>query len=230
MRELDDVLSAIFERGRSTARGVAVGDFADIRAAFSSLRKALDLPEAESRARPDHPAPGSTPAAPRIVSARHERPAAATDDLGDIRAAFAEVIQALELPARGKHARSPGSHPALPTDAVSDRLLDHAAEAQACAWSYRGTPEWQQITTVTRGTRPDHCYPTGIRKLVGGDPTGYPRPRVRPHCGRPGVPGCLESRARSRQWPRKGWAQGHQGLEGSVRASPGNRFVCRPGS
>jgi N12 class adenine-specific DNA methylase len=158
LQELDDVLAAIFEHTRMTAHGTArVGaDFADIRAAFASLRNALELPADGSQPRPGSTLPGPAAAQPLPTTATNDRPAPeADDDFGDIRAAFTDLRQALDLPTQGRHTRTPGPHPGPPeADAASDRRLDQAAaEAQACARWYRDTPEWQRITTVSRATR-----------------------------------------------------------------------------
>jgi hypothetical protein len=75
-------------------------------------------------------------------------------------------MQALDLPAQGRHTRGPGPNPGPPeAGAASGRLLDQAAdEAQACARWYRDTPEWQRITTVSRAARD---LITAIRQASG---------------------------------------------------------------
>ena len=153
MRQLDDVLTAIIEHRRANPQSSASADadFADIRSAFASLRNALELPANGSQPRSGSPVAGPAPAQPPPATARHARPAPEADDFGDIRAAFTALRRALDLPAHGRHTRTPGP---LDVDAASDRLLDQAAaEAQACAQWYRDTPEWQRITTISRATR-----------------------------------------------------------------------------
>jgi len=165
MQELDDVLAAIFEHGRTAAQGTASAsaDFADIRAAFASLRGALELPADGSQADPGNPVPGPAPAQPPpAATAGYARPAPEADDFGDIRAAFAALRGVLDLPAQGRHTRAPGPPEA---DTASDRMLDRAAaEAQACARWYRDTPEWQRITTVSRAAQD---LITAIRQASG---------------------------------------------------------------
>ncbi len=157
MQELDDVLRAIFELRRATAQGAASAGagFADIRAAFASLRNALELPADRNQPRPGNSVPGPAPAQPPPATARHDRRAPEADDFGDIRAAFADLRRALDLPAHSQHTRPPGPHPgAAEADAASDRLVDQAAaEAQACARWYRDTPQWQRITAISRAAR-----------------------------------------------------------------------------
>ena len=156
LRQLDDVLTAIIEHRRAGAQSsLSAGvDFADIRAAFASLRNALELPANGSHPRPGSAVSGPAPAQPppATAMARHDRPALEADDFDDIRAAFTALKRALDLPAHGRHARTPGAHPGTPdTGAANDQLLDQAvAEAQACAQWYRDTPEWQRITRVSR--------------------------------------------------------------------------------
>lgn len=157
LRQLDDVLTAIIEHKRAGAQSSAStgADFADIRAAFASLRSALDLPTNGSQPRPSSPVPGAGLAQPppAAATARHDRPAPEADDFDDIRAAFTALKRALDLPAHGRHARTPGPHPGIP-DVANAQLLDQAAaEAQACARWYRDTPEWQRITRVSRAAR-----------------------------------------------------------------------------
>jgi len=159
LRQLDDVLTAIIEHRRAGAQSSASAgaDFADIRAAFASLRNALELPADGSHPRPASPVPGTAPAQPlpATANARHARPALVADEFDDIRAAFTALKRALDLPDHGRHARTPGPHPGtLYTGAAKDQLLDQAvAEAQACAQWYRDTPEWQRITRVSRAAR-----------------------------------------------------------------------------
>jgi hypothetical protein len=159
-QQLDGVLTAILEHGRPTAPGAGStstststsAGFADIRAAFASLRGALDLPADGTQADRGNAVPGPAPAQPPpATTARHARPAPKADALGDIRAGFIAIMQALDLPAQGRHIRAAGPSGA---DAASGRLLDQAAaEAQACARWYQDTPEWQRITTVSRAAR-----------------------------------------------------------------------------
>jgi hypothetical protein len=170
LRQLDDVLTAIIEHRRAGVQSSASAgaDFADIRAAFASLRYALELPANGSHPRPGSTVPGPAPAQPppATANARHARPALEADDFDDIRAAFTALKRALDLPAHGRHVRTPGSHPGTPdTGAANDQLLDQAvAEAQACAQWYRDTPEWQRITRVSRAARD---LITTIRQAAG---------------------------------------------------------------
>ena len=165
-QELEDVLTAIIEHRRATApdSGSVGDDFADIRAAFTTLRNALELPApaghrtGSSRGpRPADPVPGPATAdpSPAAGAAAPDGHAPQAGDFADIRAAFADLRHALDLPAHGGHSRDSGPRPAATgADPASDRLLDKAAaEAQACARWYRDTPEWQRITTVGRAAQ-----------------------------------------------------------------------------
>ena len=160
--ELDRVLDAIIERRRAAARQEnAPDDFADIRAAFTLLRNALDQPATgspgtESRPRLHAPGPYRAEPGPGVPSAASNGHAAtnghaAVDgSFDDIRAAFADLRHVLDLPPQARHARGSGT----PDPAAASRLLDQAAaEAQACARWYRDTPEWQRITRIGRAAR-----------------------------------------------------------------------------
>jgi N12 class adenine-specific DNA methylase len=160
--ELERALDAIRQRRGAAADGHASDDFSDIRSAFAAMRDALGLSAASPEAAPGQPAPAPAPAAAASRPARGE-PAPAADDFTDIQAAFADLRDILELPARGRHARG-GGPPDRTHTSVAD-VLDHAAaEAQACARWYRDTPEWQRISTVGRAARD---LITAIREAAG---------------------------------------------------------------
>jgi len=170
MDELERVLYAIRERRRTAAAagGPADDDFTDIRAAFAAMRSAFGLSAASPEtggpdpAGPGQPAPAAAPAA-HAPRAPRGKPAPADDGFADIQAAFADLRDVLGLPARGRHARSDA--PPDKTGAAIAGVLDQAAaEAQACARWYRGTPEWQRIGTVSRAARD---LVTAIREAAG---------------------------------------------------------------
>jgi hypothetical protein len=152
--ELDRVLEAIIERrrGSTNQNGGPRDDFDDIRGAFALLRNALDLGGTAGLAMGYAPYPSFT--APPVLAPAGTEPARAAGPpaggFDDIRAAFADLRQVLDLPAGGRHARGPGG----PPDDRDGRLLDRAAEeAQACARWYQDTPEWQRIATIGRAAR-----------------------------------------------------------------------------
>ena len=176
LHELDHVLAAITERRRAAAApaGADGTSFADIRAAFTVLRHALDLPGPASNgdgarqaaAVPDAAQPASPP-----PGAAQDGAAAAHGDFSDIRAAFADLRDVLGLPASAGRAISVGPRPDAPagpdTPAGPDagRLLDQAAaEAHACARWYRDTPEWQRMSRIGRAARE---LLTAIREAAG---------------------------------------------------------------
>jgi hypothetical protein len=80
-----------------------------------------------------------------------------------------------------------------------------------------------------RRTQPDHHHPGGSRRLLGRDPAGHPRPRLRSHASRPDLPGGLGSRAPPRRQARAGRAQEHPDLASSMATSPGHCDLRRPG-
>ena len=170
LRELDHVLAAITERRRAAAAppGSDGNSFADIRAAFTVLRHALDLPGPARNgdgARPAAAPSGAAQPASAPPRAAHDGAAAAHGEFSDIRAAFAGLRDVLGLPAPGGQDR-----PAAPgTDGVAEpdpgRLLDQAAaEAHACARWYRDTPEWQRMSRIGRAARE---LLTAIREAAG---------------------------------------------------------------
>ena len=151
MAELDRVLDAIIERRRAAARQeTAPDDFADIRAAFTLLRNALDQPSPGTGSSPRLAVPYRAEPGPSVPSAASDGHAASNGhdaqdgDFDDIRAAFADLRYVLDLPPQGRHARGSAT-----PDPAASRLLDQAAaEAQACARWYSDTPEWQRITRI----------------------------------------------------------------------------------
>ena len=170
LHELDHVLAAITERRRAAAAppGTDGTSFADIRAAFTVLRHALDLPGPASNG------DGARQAAAVPDAARHASPppgaaqdgaAAAHGDFSDIRAAFASLRDVLGLPAPGGHALPAAPGPDAPAGPDAGRLLDQAAaEAHACARWYRDTPEWQRMSRIGRAARE---LLTAIREAAG---------------------------------------------------------------
>ena len=196
LHELDHVLAAITERRRAAAAapGTDGTSFADIRAAFTVLRHALDLPGPASNggarqgaAVPDAAQPASPP--PR---AAQDAPAGPHGDFSDIRAAFADLRDVLGLPAPAGRAIPAGPRPDAPagpdTPAGPDagRLLDQAAaEAHACARWYRDTPEWQRMSRIGRaarelltaiGRQPGTTGPrSGSTSASGDSPGPWPR-------------------------------------------------------
>ena len=170
LHELDHVLAAITERRRAAAAppGTDGTSFADIRAAFTVLRHALDLPGPASNgdgarqaaAVPDAAQPASPP-----PGAAQDGAAAAHGDFSDIRAAFASLRDVLGLPAPAGHARPAAPGPDAPAGPDAGRLLDQAAaEAHACARWYRDTPEWQRMSRIGRAARE---LLTAIREAAG---------------------------------------------------------------
>ena len=132
------------------------GDIADINAAFAGLRRELGLPAAE----PGHDASGSAPGPAAIhhehpaqsMQARHP-PAPPYEGFADINAAFAELRQALGLPAADPRPSGRSNRgPAADADGLQE-MGAAIAEAQACATWYRDTPEWQRITRVSDAAR-----------------------------------------------------------------------------
>ena len=98
MAELDRVLDAIIERRRAAARQeTASDDFADIRAAFTLLRNALDQPSPGTRSSPRLAVPYRAEPGPSVPSAASDGHAASNGhdaqdgDFDDIRAAFADL-------------------------------------------------------------------------------------------------------------------------------------------
>lgn len=145
------------------------GDIADINAAFARLRRELGLPAAE----PGHDASDSAPG-PAAIHHEHtaqskqarRAPAPPYEGFADINAAFAELRQALGLPAADP-SHDPSGHgargPAADADGVRE-MCDAIAEAQACATWYRDTPEWQRITRVSDAAR---ALMAAIRETAG---------------------------------------------------------------
>ena len=182
LHELDHVLAAITERRRAASAlpGTDGTSFADIRAAFTVLRQALDLPGPASNghgARPAAAVPDAAQPASPPPGASQDGGAAPPGDFADIRAAFAGLRDVLGLPAPGDHARSAAPRPDGPAgpeapagpDAPArpdtGRLLDQAAaEAHACARWYRDTPEWQRMSRIGRAARK---LLTAIREAAG---------------------------------------------------------------
>ena len=170
LHELDHVLAAITERRRAAAAppGTDGTSFADIRAAFTVLRDALDLPDPGSNgdgARPAAAVPDAAQPASPPPGAAQDGAAAAHGEFSDIRAAFASLRDVLGLPAPGGQARpaAPGPEGAAGPD--PGRLLDQAAaEAHACARWYRDTPEWQRMSRISRAARE---LLTAIREAAG---------------------------------------------------------------
>ena len=170
LHELDHVLAAITERRRAAAAppGTDGTSFADIRAAFTVLRHALDLPG------PAGNGDGARQAAAVPDAAQHASPApgaaqdggvAAHGDFSDIRAAFASLRDVLGLPAPAGHALPAAPRPDAPAGPDAGRLLDQAAaEAHACARWYRDTPEWQGMSRIGRAARE---LLTAIREAAG---------------------------------------------------------------
>jgi hypothetical protein len=159
LHELDHVLAAITERRRvaAAAPGTDGASFADIRAAFTVLRRALDLPgpgDNGDGARPSAAVSGAAHPAGTPTHAAHHGAVAAHDEFSDIRAAFASLRDVLGLPAPSGQDRpaAPGPDGAAGPD--TGRLLDQAAaEAHTCARWYRDTPEWQRMSRIGRATR-----------------------------------------------------------------------------
>ena len=150
----------------SAPPGTGGTSFADIRAAFTVLRHALDLPglarqvEGAQQAAtvPDVAQPASPP-----PGAAQDGATAAHGDFSDIRAAFASLRDVLGLPAPDGHAIPASSGPDAGPDA--GRLLDQAAaEAHACARWYRDTPEWQRMSRIGQAARE---LLTAIREAAG---------------------------------------------------------------
>ncbi len=168
LHELDHVLAAITERRRAAAPpGTDGTSFADIRAAFTVLRHALDLPGPASNgdgARPAAAVPGAAqPASPPPPAAQDGT--AAHGEFSDIRAAFAGLRDVLGLPAPGSQDRPATPGPDRPAGPDPSRLLDQAAaEAHACARWYRDTPEWQRMSRIGRAARE---LLTAIREAAG---------------------------------------------------------------
>ena len=170
LRELDHVLAAITERRRAAAAppGSDGNSFADIRAAFTVLRHALDLPGPARNgdgARPAAAPSGAAQPASAPPRAAHDGAAAAHGEFSDIRAAFAGLRDVLGLPAPGGQDRpaAPGTDGGAEPD--PGRLLDQAAaEAHACARWYRDTPEWQRMSRIGRAARE---LLTAIREAAG---------------------------------------------------------------
>ena len=169
LHELDHVLAAITERRRAAAAppGTDGTSFADIRAAFTVLRHALDLPGPASNgdgARQAAAVPDAAQHASPPPGAAQDGAAAAHGDFSDIRAAFASLRDVLGLPAPGGHLpAAPG--PDAPAGPDAGRLLDQAAaEAHACARWYRDTPEWQRMSRIGRAARE---LLTAIREAAG---------------------------------------------------------------
>ena len=169
LHELDQALAAITEHRRAAAArsGTDGTAFADIRAAFTVLRHALDLPGPVSNGDTTRPAAAvpdaPQPASPPPGAAQDGATAAAEHgDFADIRAAFASLRDVLGLPASGGQDRPAAPGPDGPD---AGRLLDQAAaEAQACARWYRDTPEWQRMSRIGRAARE---LLTAIREAAG---------------------------------------------------------------
>ena len=170
LHELDHVLAAITECRRATAvpPGTDGTSFADIRAAFTALRHALDLPGPASNGDGARPAAAPSSAAQPASApprAAHDRPAAAHGEFSDIRAAFASLRDVLDLPAPGGQDRPAAPGPDGATGPDTGRLLDQAAaEAHACARWYRDTPEWQRMSRIGGAARE---LLTTIREAAG---------------------------------------------------------------
>ena len=159
LHELDHVLAAITERRRAAAAppGTDGASFADIRAAFTVLRRALDLPgpgDNGNGARPSATVSGAAHPTSTPIRAAHDGAAAAPGEFSDIRAAFASLRDVLGLPAPSGQDRPSAPGPDGATRPDTGRLLDQAAaEAHTCARWYRDTPEWQRMSRIGRAAR-----------------------------------------------------------------------------
>ena len=179
LQELGHVLAAITERRRAAAAppGTDGTSFADIRAAFTVLRHALDLPGPASNgdgARPAAAVPDAAQPASPPPRAAQDGAAAAHGDFSDIRAAFASLRDVLGLPAPAGQDRPAAPGPDAPAGPDAGRLLDQAAaEAHACARWYRDTPEWQRMSRVGRAARE---LLTAIREAAVDAHLKFPRP------------------------------------------------------
>ena len=159
LHELDHVLAAITERRRAAAAppGTDGASFADIRAAFTVLRRALDLPgpgDNGNGARPSATVSGAAHPTSTPIRAAHDGAVAAPGEFSDIRAAFASLRDVLGLPAPSGQDRPSAPGPDGATRPDTGRLLDQAAaEAHTCARWYRDTPEWQRMSRIGRAAR-----------------------------------------------------------------------------
>ncbi len=222
--ELDRVLDAIIERRRGTSgQGDAPrDDFADIRTAFTFLRNALDIdgpaPRGDDglrpypacrRPRPPRPAPP-----PAQLPAQPPEPASSTTSGQPSPTCAASST----CPPAGRHAR--GSAP--PPDLSASRLLDRAAEeAQACARWYPGHARMAAHLDDRPGRAgTGHRDPGRRERLLGGNPPGHPRPRLRPHARRPGQPGRLRDCPPARRAAGARRAGRHPDVAGGVGAAP----------
>ena len=169
LHELDHVLAAITERRRAAAvpPGADGTSFADIRAAFTILRRALDLPglAGNDDAGPAAAVSGAAQPASAPPRAADDGAAAPHGEFSDIRAAFASLRDVLGLPAPGGQDRPAAPGPDAATGPDTGWLLDQAAaEAHACARWYRDTPEWQRMSRIGRAARE---LLTAIREAAG---------------------------------------------------------------
>jgi hypothetical protein len=183
-RQLADVIAALTDRQPAQAAGAAGSSgpapapaddatVTSIRAAFARLRQDLGLPAAgHGHGGPGESGPAQDPPRGDPSDAAHmQEPglssaAIANGGFADIRAAFADLRQALGLPAPD-HNHNPGGHDdgsSTPEQDGMRRLDDAIAEAQACATWYRDTPEWQRITRVSGAAR---ALMTTIREATG---------------------------------------------------------------
>ena len=154
------MLAAITERRRAAAAapGTDGASFADIRAAFTVLRRALDLPgpgDNGNGGRPSAAVFGAAHPAGTPTRAAHHGAVAAPGEFSDIRAAFASLRDVLDLPAPSGQDRpaAPGPGGATRPDTTGRQLDQAAAEAHTCARWYRDTPEWQRMSRIGRAAR-----------------------------------------------------------------------------
>ena len=235
LHELDQALAAITEHRRAAAAraGTDGTAFADIRAAFTALRHALDLPGPVSNGDTTRPAAAvpdaPQPASPPPGAAQDGATAAAEHgDFADIRAAFASLRDVLGLPASGGQDR-----PAAPGP-------DGPDAGRAAGPGRRGGPGLRPVVPRHPGMAADvqdrpgragapHGDPGGSRGLLGRDPARHPRPGFRPDPGCAGVPGGLRRRPPPRRPAGTCRTPQYTAVAGRLAPAPGHRDLRPPG-
>ena len=235
LHELDHVLAAITERRRAAAAppGVDGNSFADIRAAFTVLRHALDLPGPARNG--DGARPAAAPSGPRSPPARRPEPPRrgcrrawrVQRYPGRLRQPAGRAGPArTRRPGPSRRSRQGRGHRAGPRPAAGPGSGRGARLRPVVPRHPRMAADIQD-----RPGRPGtaHGNPGGGRGLLGRDPARHPRPGLRPDPGRAGVPGSLRDRPPPHRTAGACRAPRHAAVAGSLAPAPGHRDLRRPG-
>ena len=235
LHELDHVLAAITERRRAAAAppGTDGTSFADIRAAFTVLRHALDLPG------PARNGDGARQGAAVPDAGQHASPPQGAAQDGRRRARrLQRYPRRLRQPA-GRPGPARTRRPRPPCRPRPGRAR-RAGRRPAAGPGRRGGGRLRPVVPRHPGMAADvqdrpgragapHGDPGGSRGLLDRDPARHPRPGIRPDPGRAGVPGGLRSLPPARRPAGACRAPRHAAVAGSLAPAPGQRDLRQPG-